>query len=169
MMHNPHIMPLSSERIVLAYSLLIVPTFDVIRVIIHRIHYKKPIFDADKSHIHHKFMSLGMNQHQALIAILMLQLGYIIFNLLLFHIGCNFTWILCIDIITYTLLHILTIHRIQKQRNEKNDRLYHSGYVPRRVFSAHAYLCALHQMGRWSSCHLQAGKDRSAWQAFLHL
>lgn len=116
MMHNPHIMPLSSERIVLAYSLLIVPTFDVIRVIIHRIHYKKPIFDADKSHIHHKFMSLGMNQHQALIAILMLQLGYIIFNLLLFHIGCNFTWILCIDIITYTLLHILTIHRIQKAK-----------------------------------------------------
>ena len=104
------------ERIVLAYSLLIVPTFDVIRVIIHRIHYKKPIFDADKSHIHHKFMSLGMNQHQALIAILMLQLGYIIFNLLLFHIGCNFTWILCIDIITYTLLHIFTTHRIQKAK-----------------------------------------------------
>ena len=58
----------------------------------------------------------AMNQHQALIAILMLQLGYIIFNLLLFHIGCNFTWILCIDIITYTLLHIFTTHRLQKAK-----------------------------------------------------
>ena len=61
-------------------------------------------------------MTLGMNQHQALFAILMLQLGYIIFNLLLLYIGCNFTWILCIDIITYTLLHIFTTHRIQKAK-----------------------------------------------------
>ena len=116
MMHNPRIMPLSAERIVLAYSLLIVPTFDVVRVIIHRMRCRKPIFDADKSHIHHKLMALGMNQHQALIAILTLQLGYVITNLLLLCIGCSFTWILCIDITTYTLLHIFITLRIQKAK-----------------------------------------------------
>ena len=56
---NPNIMPMSPKRVLIAYSLLIIPTFDVVRVVLHRIRNRKPIFDADKSHIHHKILAMG--------------------------------------------------------------------------------------------------------------
>ena len=63
---NPNIMPMSPKRVLIAYSLLIIPTFDVVRVVLHRIRNRKPIFDADKSHIHHKILAMGYNQHYTL-------------------------------------------------------------------------------------------------------
>lgn len=102
-----NVMPISMERVFLAYSLLIVPTFDVVRVVLHRIRKKKPIFSPDKSHIHHKLMQLGMSQHLALISIILLALLYIIINLLMYNWGCNLTITMVADIVIYILLHLL--------------------------------------------------------------
>ena len=104
---SPNVMPISMERVFLAYSLLIVPTFDVVRVVLHRIRKKKPIFSPDKSHIHHKLMQLGMSQHLALISIILLALLYIIINLLMYNWGCNLTITMDADIVIYILLHLL--------------------------------------------------------------
>lgn len=104
---SPNVMPISMERVFLAYSLLIVPTFDVVRVVLHRIRKKKPIFSPDKSHIHHKLMQLGMSQHLALISIILLALLYIIINLLMYNWGCNLTITMVADIVIYILLHLL--------------------------------------------------------------
>ena len=104
---SPNLMPVSMGRVFLAYSLLIVPTFDVVRVVLHRIRKKKPIFSPDKSHIHHKLMQLGMSQHLALISIILLALLYIIINLLMYNWGCNLTITMVADIVIYVLLHLL--------------------------------------------------------------
>ena len=104
---SPNLMPVSMERVFLAYSLLIVPAFDVVRVVLHRIRKKKPIFSPDKSHIHHKLMQLGMSQHFALISIILLALLYIIINLLMYNWGCNLTITMVADIVIYVLLHLL--------------------------------------------------------------
>ena len=48
------------------FFMLIIPTFDVVRVVLHRIRNRKPIFDADKSHIHHKILAMVYNQHYTL-------------------------------------------------------------------------------------------------------
>jgi UDP-GlcNAc:undecaprenyl-phosphate GlcNAc-1-phosphate transferase len=42
-----------------------VPLFDTVSVMLGRIWEKKPIFQADKTHIHHRLLSLGLNQRQA--------------------------------------------------------------------------------------------------------
>lgn len=113
--NEPHIMPFSPDRIVLAYSLLIVPTFDVVRVIIHRLRAHKPIFDADKSHIHHKMMAAGLTQHQALICILLLELVFVAINLIAFDIlNYNITVMFIIDIMIYTLFHVALTKRINR-------------------------------------------------------
>jgi len=109
-MNNPHVMFYNTERMPIALSLLIVPTFDVVRVVIHRIRNRKPIFDADKNHIHHKIMRMGMNMHQALVIILSIAIGYIIINRLLFPI-VGFTFIFLLDIAIYTAIN-LTINCI---------------------------------------------------------
>lgn len=58
----------------LAGSLIAVPVLDECRVILIRLWHKQPLFQADKRHVHHLLMSKGLNQHQALIVIIALQL-----------------------------------------------------------------------------------------------
>lgn len=114
---NPNVMPMSTRRVLIAYSLLIIPTYDVVRVVLHRLRWKKPIFVADKSHIHHKLMELGLSQHQALISILSLAIGYIVINLIMYVlVGIDLTIILLIDIATYTIFQICISKRLHVQR-----------------------------------------------------
>ena len=103
-MYNPHVMPYQKGATLLSVTLLLVPTFDVFRVIIVRILHRKPLFRADKNHIHHKLMRAGMTQHQALISIIALSLIFIIINLSLFN-QLLVTWIIAIDIIIYIAFH----------------------------------------------------------------
>ena len=113
---SPNVMPISMERVFLAYSLLIVPPFDVVRVVLHRIRKKKPIFSPDKSHIHHKLIQLGMSQHLALISIILLSLLYININLLMYNWGCNLTITMVADIVIYIQLHLLIKKGIRNKR-----------------------------------------------------
>lgn len=114
---NPNVMPMSTRRVLIAYSLLIIPTYDVVRVVLHRLRWKMPIFDADKSHIHHKLMELGLSQHQALISILSLAITYIALNLIMYDwVGISLTCILLIDIVTYTIFQICISKRLHVQR-----------------------------------------------------
>lgn len=111
-MYNPTIGLFDATRMPTVYTLLIVPVFDTARVILLRIHLQAPIFDADKNHIHHKLMQLGLSQHRSLIVILTLAIFYILINNILFPI-IGFTGIVLIDIAIYTLFHCtLNYYRI---------------------------------------------------------
>lgn len=104
------------ERICLAfaYTLLIVPTFDVFRVIFVRLYHHTPIFNPDKRHIHHKLLALGMTQHQALFTILVLQILYIVVNgLMMPHF--NITVIVITDIVIFTTFNV-AVTTITKKR-----------------------------------------------------
>ena len=57
-MYNPHVMVGQKDSILLSVTLLIAPTFDVFRVIIVRLLHHRPVFGADKNHIHHKLCLL---------------------------------------------------------------------------------------------------------------
>lgn len=119
LMVNPAVMPMSPRRVVIAYSLLIVPTFDVVRVIIHRLRIGQPIFNPDKSHIHHKLMQVGMSQHKALITILVLQAFFITLNMFMFDVTCdNLTLIFVIDIIIYTVFHLYLTKKASTERSK---------------------------------------------------
>ena len=87
-------------------SYLIVPVFDVCRVIITRFVHHRPIFMADKNHIHHKLLRTGMTQHQALGVLVVMALLFILINLL---IGKNigFTMIIVLDILVWVALQQL--------------------------------------------------------------
>jgi UDP-GlcNAc:undecaprenyl-phosphate GlcNAc-1-phosphate transferase len=115
-MNNPHVMKFSNDRIMLAYSLLTIPVFDVVRVIFHRLRNHKPLFDADKNHIHHKLMRAGYSQHQALIFIMVLAFFIIVLNCLIFN-YVGIMWLILIDIAFYTIFQILlTRYIIRKEK-----------------------------------------------------
>ncbi len=50
---------------VIAVAILILPIVDTLTVIITRIYHRKSIFSADKNHIHHKLLNLGLTHRRS--------------------------------------------------------------------------------------------------------
>ena len=104
-MDNNNIWPYRPEAIIVPLTLLIVPTADVVRVTLFRLRHHKPLFSADKNHIHHKLMRTGLNQHQALICILVLAAWYVAMNSLLYMV-LPITYIVLIDVVFYCIVNV---------------------------------------------------------------
>ncbi len=60
----------SDRMIIIAFSTLLIPMFDVVRVMFIRWRTNKKLFIADKNHIHHKLLKVGFTQRQAVVMIL---------------------------------------------------------------------------------------------------
>lgn len=103
------------SRIVWAWSLLAVPCFDVVRVFFFRLIHGRSPFQPDKNHIHHKLMSCGLTQHQALIMIVAFQLLIIAANIALLGIISS-TTILCIDVAMYFIFNLVA-NLVSSQKN----------------------------------------------------
>lgn len=102
---------------VLAYSPLIVPCFDVVRVYLHRVRNGKNPFLPDKNHIHHKLLAIGMRQRTAMITIVSVSVLFTLCSILL-STCIGVTPLLLADILVWTAANIrLTrkIHRINKK------------------------------------------------------
>ncbi len=121
-MDNPMVMPFRTDSLMLSLTLLIIPMFDVVRVVLVRLHHRKPLFSADKNHIHHRLMQAGMTQHQVLITILLFAVAYAVINLFLYQIvGLILTWIILIDIVIYVLFHHMVSSFIASAKEDANE------------------------------------------------
>jgi UDP-N-acetylmuramyl pentapeptide phosphotransferase/UDP-N-acetylglucosamine-1-phosphate transferase len=89
----------------IAFSTLIVPVFDVVRVILVRLRDKKPLFEPDKNHIHHKFLSMGMGVHKTMVLLLLLSGGFSLSNIWLLEYVDN-TLLLVVDVVVWGGLNL---------------------------------------------------------------
>lgn len=90
----------------IAFGTLVVPTFDVVRVVVRRLINKKNPFLPDKNHFHHKLLRTGMRSRFVMITILLFSVLFIVINALLtYHL--NITWILLIDIVVWISFHVV--------------------------------------------------------------
>ena len=111
-MDHPTIWEIRPEAFLYPLTLLFVPIADVVRVSFHRLYHNKPVFDADKNHIHHKLMRAGLNQHQALVFILVMSVAIYAINYVLYPILSS-TIIIGIDILLYLVVNLLINLRIK--------------------------------------------------------
>lgn len=70
---NTELLPMSEGAIVVAFSTLIVPMLDVLRVMYVRWRNGTGLFTADRNHIHHKFLDMGFSFRLTMIAIILLS------------------------------------------------------------------------------------------------
>ena len=113
-MDNPNVMFWRPDCLLLSYTFLIVPTFDVVRVSAIRFKHHTPAFKADKNHFHHKLLRAGLTQHQALIALLLLALFFIGLNLTLNGVLSSTLIVVC-DIVAWVLVHQVVNAFIRKR------------------------------------------------------
>ena len=106
--------------IVIAFSFLIVPMFDVIRVVIHRLRNGKNPFLPDRNHIHHKFIALGMSQRKAMVSIVIMAALFALGNCFLIH-CLSVTSLFLLDVAIWTVIHCyITVKINRKHRAEKS-------------------------------------------------
>lgn len=103
------------NRLVIVYSPLVVPCFDVVRVYLYRVRHHRNPFMPDKNHIHHKLLALGLPQRRAMVTIVLISLGFTAANILL-SLVLNINWILLIDIVVWTLGNIWLANAIRSRR-----------------------------------------------------
>ena len=95
----------------LAYSPLIIPCFDVVRVYLHRVRNGKNPFLPDKNHIHHKMLAVGIRQRTAMIIIVLVSVCFTLCNILLSR-YINVTLLLILNIFIWTLGNLWLTRRI---------------------------------------------------------
>ena len=78
---HPYDPVLNFQPAVLAFSPLIIPSFDVLRVYMVRIRQHHSPFLPDKNHIHHKFLSAGMHPRTAMVTIITIATLFTLINL----------------------------------------------------------------------------------------
>ncbi|KAA6340456.1 putative undecaprenyl-phosphate N-acetylglucosaminyl 1-phosphate transferase [termite gut metagenome] len=81
--YDETVMPYVGSAFLIAFSTLIIPVFDVARVILIRARNKKPLFVPDKNHIHHKFLSMGFSTRRTMVLLILLSCGFSLGNILL--------------------------------------------------------------------------------------
>lgn len=105
--------------VVVAFSLLLVPSLDVIRVVLKRIRNGKSPFLPDKTHIHHKFLDMGFTPRRAMVTIQLMSAAFWAFTFVAVKYLDN-TLVFVIDIVVWTMLNILINRKIVKRKAVKN-------------------------------------------------
>lgn len=118
-MDNPAIMEFRRDGLMLSITMLLVPMFDVVRVVLTRMYHKRALFQADKNHLHHKWLRAGVGQHGALFAILLTAIFFGVINILMVrYLDISLTYSLAIDIILYVVYNFL-LDRCIRHKGEK--------------------------------------------------
>lgn len=103
--YDPDVAPYSTSAILISFSTLIVPMFDVIRVMLIRFRRGKSLFAADRNHIHHKLLGMGFSPHKALLYLLGISWIFSSVNILLApYVNINILFIG--DIVVWTALNV---------------------------------------------------------------
>ena len=108
------------NALAVVFSLLMVPCLDVLRVMLGRLRRGKNPFLPDKTHIHHKFLALGMSHRTALVVILSIAAFFALLNLGLVPL-LDINLVLLTDIVVWTAMNIW-LSRLIKARQARMER-----------------------------------------------
>lgn len=77
----PPAIPGKEGTLLIAFSALLVPLLDVVRVMGVRMRHGRHLFRPDKNHIHHKFLAMGFTHPKATLSIVGMSCGFTLLNL----------------------------------------------------------------------------------------
>lgn len=103
--NNVDVISYTEGAFVIAFSTLIVPVFDAVRVILVRFRNGKNPFEPDKNHIHHKFLAMGFTPRKSMVIILLISCTFSGLNILLMP-YVNNTLMLIADILIWISLNL---------------------------------------------------------------
>lgn len=116
--------PPPPQGILIPWSVLAIPAFDLFRVSVGRIRKGIHPFHPDKTHIHHILMNNGLSQHMAMVTIVGSDIILVLLNLALWKCGIRITWIVGLDILLYAFAVTILLKVMPEQAVSSIEEYY---------------------------------------------
>lgn len=110
---------LSNPYMVIAFSTVLVPLLDVIRVVLHRLREHKNPFLPDKNHFHHKLLRTGMRVRMVMVCIIAISAFFILLNSSLAW-RVDITYLFFLNLFCWSILHV-GLNRLIKRNRERKE------------------------------------------------
>ena len=111
---------LSNPYMVIAFSTVLVPLLDVIRVVLHRLREHKNPFLPDKNHFHHKLLRTGMRVRMVMVCIIAISAFFILLNSSLAW-RIDITYLFFLNLFCWSILHVGLNGLIRRNRERKES------------------------------------------------
>ena len=111
---------LSNPYMVIAFSTVLVPLLDVIRVVLHRLREHKDPFLPDKNHFHHKLLRTGMRVRMVMVCIIAISAFFILLNSSLAW-RVDITYLFFLNLFCWSILHVGLNGLIKRNRERKES------------------------------------------------
>ena len=111
---------LSNPYMVIAFSTVLVPLLDVIRVVLHRLREHKNPFLPDKNHFHHKLLHTGMRVRMVMVCIIAISAFFILLNSSLAW-RVDITYLFFLNLFCWSILHVGLNGLIKRNRERKES------------------------------------------------
>ncbi|MSL92105.1 undecaprenyl/decaprenyl-phosphate alpha-N-acetylglucosaminyl 1-phosphate transferase [Escherichia coli] len=111
---------LSNPYMVIAFSTVLVPLLDVIRVVLHRLREHKNPFLPDKNHFHHKLLRTGMRVRIVMVCIIAISAFFILLNSSLAW-RVDITYLFFLNLFCWSILHVGSNGLIKRNRERKES------------------------------------------------
>ena len=111
---------LSNPYMVIAFSTVLVPLLDVIRVVLHRLREHKNPFLPDKNHFHHKLLRTGMRVRMVMVCIIAISAFFILLNSSLAW-SVDITYLFFLNLFCWSILHVGLNGLIKRNRERKES------------------------------------------------
>ena len=111
---------LSNPYMVIAFSTVLVPLLDVIRVVLHRLREHKNPFLPDKNHFHHKLLRTGMRVRMVMVCIIAISAFFILLNSSLAW-RVDVTYLFFLNLFCWSILHVGLNGLIKRNRERKES------------------------------------------------
>lgn len=110
----------SNPYMVIAFSTVLVPLLDVIRVVLHRLREHKNPFLPDKNHFHHKLLRTGMRVRMVMVCIIAISAFFILLNSSLAW-RVDITYLFFLNLFCWSILHVGLNGLIKRNRERKES------------------------------------------------
>ncbi|MBV4298965.1 MraY family glycosyltransferase [Parabacteroides distasonis] len=111
---------LSNPYMVIAFSTVLLPLLDVIRVVLHRLREHKNPFLPDKNHFHHKLLRTGMRVRVVMVCIIAISAFFILLNSSLAW-RVDITYLFFLNLFCWSILHVGLNGLIKRNRERKES------------------------------------------------
>ena len=111
---------LSNPYMAIAFSTVLVPLLDVIRVVLHRLREHKNPFLPDKNHFHHKLLRTGMRVRMVMVCIIAISAFFILLNSSLAW-RVDITYLFFLNLFCWSILHVGLNGLIKRNRERKES------------------------------------------------
>ena len=119
--YNPIFIIPIENTLIIAFSPILIPMLDVTRVILSRAKNHKHLFKADRCHIHHKLMDMGLNHYAALAILLLISSGFCMINFILIRFWGSLL-IITVDITLWVSINMYFSYIIKERKGLKKEK-----------------------------------------------